>query len=242
MKKTAIITGGAIRVGKAISLALAKDGYDIALIYNSSAAEAKNTAKEIEKLKVKCSIYKCDISKLANIKKTFSEIFKKHKHITLLVNNASIFERHSMAETTEDIYDRHFDINLKAPFFITQEYYNYCKKSKIHGHTVNILDSYILSNNPSHFAYLLTKKALFEFTKMSALELGPVLRVNGVSIGLLLPSEDWSQSKIDKRVETTPLKKKTTLKNITDTILFLNNNDNITGNNILVDSGLNLKH
>jgi NAD(P)-dependent dehydrogenase (short-subunit alcohol dehydrogenase family) len=241
MNKIALITGGAIRVGKAICLGLAKQGFDIIFIYNSSSKQALETKREIEALGRNCFIYQCDISNASNIKNVFDEIFATHKNISLVVNNASIFEKYSLMETNEDIFDRHININFKAPFFITQKYGEYCFKNNVLGaNIVNVLDSYIETNSTAYFIYLLTKKSLLNLTKMSAVELGKKVRVNAISIGLLLPSQDWNEEKIAEKTKQTPLNKRITTEDIVNSIIALNENQALTGNNIFVDGGLQL--
>lgn len=237
--KTAIVTGGAKRVGRAISLALAHSGYDIAVIYHSSTDEAATLKAEVEKLGRKITLYKADIAEHAQVITTIDKILSEQKNVRLLVNNASIFEKHSFAKTDEDIFNRHMNINFKAPFFLTQKFAEYSQKQGSTGHVVNILDSYIFQSKSPYFVYLLTKKALLDLTKMAALEQNISLRVNSISIGLLLTSEDWSQEKIEEKAQKLPVKRAAKLSEITDAILFLDNNQYITGENIAVDGGIN---
>ncbi len=236
MEKYALVTGGAIRVGKAICERLAAEGYGIIALYNSSQKEAEELKGSIRN----CSIYQCDISNIKSIRLTLKEVFSEVKNITLLVNNASIFEKYNFEETTEEIFDRHFDINLKAPFFITQSYYEYCKENKIDGHIINILDSYISTNNGAYFAYLLSKKSLHDFTMMSAKNLAPDVRVNAVSLDSVLPSKYWNEESMKKKMAELPLKSPIKLDDITSAICYLDNAKNVTGQNIFVDSGHHL--
>jgi pteridine reductase len=242
--KTAIVTGGAKRVGRAISIFLAEQGYNIAIIYNSSQAQAIEVAEEIKNnpksIGRETFLYKCDLNDNTQINQTVSRILSEHNNVHLLVNNASIFEKFSFLSTTEDIFDRHMNINFKAPFFLTQKYAEYCKKQGFCGHVVNILDSYITTNSPIYFIYLLTKKMLAEFTEMVAREQGGVIRVNGVSIGLLLASEYWNDAQIELKAQSLPIKRQGKLAEITKTIGFLDENQYITGENIFVDGGLKL--
>jgi pteridine reductase len=231
--KAALITGGAIRVGKALSLAMARDGYDIALHYNNSAAAAHATAEEIRSIGVKCELIQTD---LGNSQAT-SQLIDKAKfafpHLCALINSASIFEKHSLANTSEDIFDRHMNINFKAPFILTQKFAEECKQGVI----INILDTYITKNTGAYFAYLLSKKALYELTNMSAKNLAPNIRVNGICIGSLLASEHWSESDIIAHTNALPLQKTPTVDDITDALCYLTASDYLTGQCIFVDSG-----
>jgi NAD(P)-dependent dehydrogenase (short-subunit alcohol dehydrogenase family) len=237
--KIAIVTGGAKRVGRAISLALASAGYDVAVIYNSSAADAQTLKAEVEAMGRNITLHKADLNEYSSTISVISQILEQNNNVKLLVNNASIFEKHSFAQTDEDIFDRHMNINFKAPFFLTQKYSEYCRKHGFAGHVVNVLDSYVFQHKTPYFIYLLSKKALLDLTKMVALEAESSLRVNSVSIGLLLPSEDWSEERIAQRAQQLPIKRAAKLSEITDAILFLDKNQYITGENIAVDGGLN---
>ena len=241
--KQAIITGGAIRVGKSIASQLASDGYDVIIIYNSSSKQAEETKADIEQNSSQlCHIYQCNLQHKQNIDEFFSKISNEHQNISLLVNNASIFEKADFEETDEDIFDRHMAINFKAPFFLTQKFSEYVKANKIeNANVINILDSYITSNSGAYFAYLLSKKALYEFTNMSAKQLGPSIRVNSISIGYLLASEYWDEEQIEERAKELPLKTKSHLQDVNDAVKYLNNSKYLTGNNIFVDSGHHLK-
>lgn len=243
MVKQALITGGAVRVGRALSLAMAENGYEVIIIYNSSENKAESLKEEIENRKQKAYIYQCDISKIDNINKVFENIFEEHKNIELLINNSSIFEKKDYLDTEEEFFDAHFDINLKAPFFITQKFAKYCNSLNYNGdfNVINIIDSYITTNNSAYFAYLMSKKSLADFTKMAALELAPNIRVNAISPGMILPSVGWGEQKIDKKTNDMPLGKKPKLEDITNAAIYLNDNISITGNNIFIDSGLQLK-
>lgn len=238
--KTAIVTGGAKRVGKAISIFLAKCGYDVAIIYNSSETQAIEVKTEIELLGRETFLYKCDLNNSTDVNQIVSNVFKERKNIKLLINNASIFEKFNFAETNEDIFDRHLNINFKAPFFITQKYAEYCKNNAIQGHVINISDAYTVTNNPTYFIYLQTKKMLADFTKMAAKELEETMRVNAVSIGFLLPSEYWNEAQISARAKNLPIKRQAKMEEILQTIAFLDENQYITGENIFVDGGLSL--
>ncbi len=231
----AIVTGGAIRVGKAISLALAKAGYDIILVYNGSTELANQVATQIKALDRVCHIHKCDLGKKENIDKLFADISKKYDDIKLLVNNASVFEKYSFMETSEEVFDKHFSVNLKAPFFLTQNFTRYINKRPYieSGHVVNILDIKVSSVNTGHFVYHQTKKALNDFTKMAAVDLAPKIRVNSISPGTVLPNKSDDDAGLD-------LSKYPKLKELTEAIINLDSSKSLTGQNIVIEKDPNL--
>ena len=233
-KRAALVTGGAVRVGKAIALALAQEGYDIALHYNSSEKEALKTKKEIEKLGSACEIFKADISVAQNTKKLISDAAKKFPNLNVLVNSASIFEKASFLETDEDFFDRHFNVNLKAPFFLSK----YFAERKT-GNIINILDTHVTSHKTSFFAYLLSKKSLRDLTLQLAAELGPKIRINAVAPGIILPSKGREDDYIKTLEKKLPLGKISSTKEVVESIKFILQS-NLTGQIIYTDGGRNL--
>lgn len=186
MKKAALITGGAERIGKEIALTLADLGYNIALHYNSSQDKALQTKEEIKHKKVNCEIFRANFSDEGEISKMFKEVLKQFD-ISLLINSASIFSESSLTDNNFSNFDKFFNINFKAPYMLTKLFANYYLSSELptnakeSGIIINILDTKIAKNKSLSFDYLLSKKALKEFTKMSAVALSPKIRVNGIA-------------------------------------------------------------
>ena len=130
---------------------------------------------------------------------------KEFPDLSVLVNNASIFEPSKIIETTEELFDSHFDINFKAPFFLTKSF----AESVESGNIVNILDTKISGNSSPYAAYLLDEEDVFRraLTRMAAKEFAPRIRVNAISPGLILPQSGKDQVYFDKLTEKIPLKK-----------------------------------
>ncbi|MFN8577778.1 MAG: SDR family oxidoreductase [Candidatus Sericytochromatia bacterium] len=233
MKEAVLITGSAIRLGRAIALDFAKKGYDIALHYNSSEEQAKNTVEEIEKLGVSCKAFKFDLSKTIELEENINKVFDYYPNLNVLVNSASAYTHGEIKETKIEDYEALFDINLKAPFFLTKFFAKNCNK----GNIINIIDNKISYNQNAYSAYILTKKSLYELTKLSALEFAPNIRVNAVSPGVILPASVRTEEYINYRINGIPLKMKGNEKNISDAIFSLIDNDFITGQIITVDGG-----
>ena len=237
MKGTALITGGAKRIGRAIALSLAGKEYNIALHYRTSQQDAESAASDIRSKGVECELFQCDLSDSDKVATLIPRVFERCPDCSLLVNNASVFQRARLMETDEALFDRHFNTNLKAPFFLSRDFARLCRK----GHIINILDTKISRTLVEYFAYTLTKKALFEFTRMAAKELGPSIRVNGVSPGLILPSADLGPEDFEKMGDRVPLKTTGNPASIVSAVHFLIDNTFITGECIFVDGGEHLK-
>ena len=235
---TALITGGTKRIGREISLALASKGFNIALHYNNAGAEALDAlTREIHKKGVECRPFKCDFADFKAVSTLIGEVLESFPDLEALVNNASIFEPSSIKETTEALFDSHLNINFKAPFFISKEFAQNVKQ----GNIINILDTKIKGNNPPYAAYLLTKKALSEFTRMAAIEFAPLIRVNAVAPGLILPHSGNDQAYFDKLVQKIPLKKRGYPEDIAKAVCFFIESKFITGETIFIDGGESLR-
>lgn len=237
MRSCALITGSAKRIGKEIALTLAKNGYDIALHYNNSKDSAIKTQNEIEKLGVNCKLFKCDLSNTKQSSKLIETVVKELANLDTLINSASIFERASLLDSSNNLIDNTFNINLVSPLILMRDFAKNVKK----GNILNILDGKISNNNYSHFVYSLTKKGLLDLTYLSANEFAPNIRVNGIAPGLILPPDGDDYSYMDKLSQKIPLKSVGNTQDIVDGVLFLLKSSYITGEVIFIDGGLHLK-
>lgn len=228
-----LITGGAKRIGEALVRHFARQGYDIALHYNRSAREAKKLAAELEKLGAKCHLFSHDLQESEGIPKLMQQVKKSLPNCTALINNASVFERAELMDTDEALFDRQFAVNFKAPFFLTQAFAKTMKK----GCVINMLDTDIVETRGSHFAYLLSKKTLAEFTVMAARSLGPGIRVNGICPGCMLPSDQNEKQYEQKMKGVVPLKSNPGLEELAEAASWLVGQKHITGQLIFVDGG-----
>jgi pteridine reductase len=233
----AIVTGGAVRIGRAISLALADAGYDIILVFHNSFEEAREVSSLVEAKGRRCYLHKCDISRKENIDNLFVDITRKYDDVRLLVNSAAIFGKYSFHETSEQLYDTHMNINLKAPFFIAQNYVQYLgKRAHIaNPHIVNIVDKKTEGVNTGHFIYHISKLGLLDLTMALAKDLAPKVRVNAISPASILPSNHFELGKKQhQHLELTDEAKKA-LKLLTDKLIELDKATDSTGKNVVVD-------
>ena len=237
MKKAALITGGAKRIGAELALFLAKKGYDIAIAYNRSKEDAQKIGREIAKHGSRCEIFKSDFSKVEEASRLVPKVFKKFPHISLLINNASVFERSLISDTTLELLDRAISINFKTPFILSRDFARLCQT----GNIINILDARITSNRSTYAAYSLSKKALAELTRMAAVEFAPKIRVNGIAPGLILPPAGKNKRYLEKLALNIPLQKKGSVENIKSALQFLLENDYVTGQIIFCDGGEHLQ-
>lgn len=235
-KPAALITGSAKRLGKAIAINLAQHGFDIILHYRNSEKEAEETARKIRSMGCECETLMGDLEDSKMVKKMIPAALKSFPSLSLLVNNASVFERVSLLQASTDHYDRTMTVNLKAPVLLSRDFARYVGK----GHIVNILDTKAMRTHSVYFSYTLSKKALLEFTRMAAVELGPEVRVNAVGPGLILPPEGKDNDYLKRLGQKVPLKRHGEPRDISRAVLFLVENTFITGECIHVDGGEHL--
>jgi NAD(P)-dependent dehydrogenase (short-subunit alcohol dehydrogenase family) len=236
MNKSALITGGAKRLGQAISLSLAERGYDIAVHYNSSEKEANETAEAIREKGRRAGVFQANLSDINQVRALIPSVFEVFPECSVLVNSASIFENVGFNDVTENIYDRDFTTNFKAPFFLTQDF----SKRESSEIIINMLDMRVNKIETEHFSYNLTKKLLRDFTLMAAKVLGPKIRVNGICPGPILPPPDKDIVYLEKIAKNTPLKKPGSPDYIIKAVNYILDNDFVTGQCLFVDGGQHL--
>lgn len=236
MSRTVLITGSAQRVGKEIAKFLAKEGYNIALHYNKSDLAAKNLAQELLIYKRRVKTYQADLTNAKNCYGLIERVKNEFPDFDVLINSASIFERKDFLEVDEGFLHENFAINFYAAFNLTQQFAKLCKKGDI----INISDSKVETNTPAFFAYLLSKKTLSEFSKMSALRLAPDIRVNQISPGTILPNKDTPNESIDGTNHKLPSKKNASPYELCKTLNHILANPHYYGQNFFINGGENL--
>ncbi len=238
MNKTALITGASKRIGRSITFHLANKGWNIAVHFNDSEKEAMLLAKQLETdfPGQKFRIFKANLADINDVFELFSSVQKEFSEIHLLVNNASVFEKGYLRETSPELFARQIDINLKAPFFLTRKFANNCAS----GNIINFVDTRINSNKSDYIAYSLSKKGLWELTKMAALELAPNIRVNAIAPGVTLAPADKDDYYLQNLAQTIPMKKPGGVEPILKSIDFILENNHLTGQLIFADGGENL--
>ncbi len=229
----ALVTGGAIRVGRAIALKLAKEGYDIALHYNGSEAAAKSTQLEIEALGGDSLLIKSDLKLLANPKEIIN-LASELGELQVLVNSAAIFPENDSIEQPLNDFNQVMDINLKAPLLLAQAF---AQSKPSNGHIINILDNRIKNPAGDHLVYRLSKAALWHLTECLAKELAPNIQVNGLGLGAIMAPPGASEDHFMRMANQIPLNRTGSPEAIADAVAFLVAQSFITGAIIPVDGG-----
>ena len=237
MKTYALITGGSDRIGKAVAIHLAKQGYHLVLHYNSAKEKAENLQMHIESTyKVKVELLQINFLK----ENDFNHIFEdfKNKNITseVLVNCASDFISSSFNEQGSELFDKEMTINLKIPYLLTKAFARVFGK----GNIINFVDTKVAKNKTVHLDYILSKKLLKDFTKISAVELAPNIRVNAIAPGLILPPEGKDESYLLNLAKDIPLKTIGNLDEILKAFQFILDSYFFTGQILYIDGGEHL--
>ncbi len=239
--KTAIVTGGAIRLGRALALGLAEEGVNVVLHYCHSQAAAEQTGREIEARGVATELVRANFENLeAAAEDIVTAGLERFGSVEVLINSAAIFEAGTLSETSIDLWDRHFDINLKAPFFLAKAFARQFQKSPAErGHILNILDWRAThpSAGTSHLAYTIAKSGLAALTKALAVELGPKIQVNGIAPGAILPAPGTSEAGFQDLAHQNPLNRVGSPTEIVKSAVYLLKSDFLTGEILHVDGG-----
>jgi len=231
-RKTAFVTGGAKRLGHAVALHLAGQGYNIALHYHDSKSEAMATAQAIYKKRVRCELFCCDLADETAVSGLLPKVHKAFPDLAVLVNNASIFIPNKLNDRDLTLFKAHWDINFKAPYILSCAFARLAKKGQI----INFIDTNVAKHFSRYADYLLTKKALYEFTQMAAVQWGPKIRVNGISPGMILPPVHRQDDR-KARAARIPLKRVGAPQYVLQALQYLLDNDYVTGQVIAVDGG-----
>jgi pteridine reductase len=237
-RPAALVTGGAVRLGRAIALALAGAGYDIALHYGRSAEAAVSTAEEIRALGAACHTVQADLRDAEALPGLVGAARAALPGLAALVNSASAYTQATIGATTAAIFDEQLAVNLRAPLLLTRAFAEQVGR----GSVVNIVDNKVGFNQFQYAAYLLAKKGLAELTRMAAVEFAPAIRVNGVAPGVVLPAGTRSEEYIAWRVSGIPLRRQGSTDDIAGAILFLLRSPFVTGQILTVDGGESVAH
>lgn len=237
--RVAIVTGGAVRLGKALALALAREGVRLAIHYNQSSGPAEQTALEIKELGSDAVAIQADLSQAAQATLVVEGAASHFGQVDILVNSAAIFEPADLVHTTEATWDRHFAINLKAPFFLSQAFAVHVGKKRP-GRVVSIADWRGLHPDSGYLAYSLTKAGVLAMTKALALALAPNIQVNAIAPGAILPPPGRGQDYMDSLAENIPLRRVGSPDEIAKALLFLLRSEFVTGETIFVTGGEHL--
>jgi NAD(P)-dependent dehydrogenase (short-subunit alcohol dehydrogenase family) len=232
----ALVTGSARRVGRAIALDLARRGARVAIHYRSSERDAREALAGIRALDADADLFQADLVDDSQRMRLVDGVARRFGGLDILVNSASVFGPARLADTSEAVWDEQFDANAKAPFFVAQSAAA-IMKSTGRGKIVNIADTAGESIWPQYLPYSLSKAALLAVTRGLAKSLAPEIQVNAVAPGPVEFPENYSEEQKRKAVERTLLKRAGSADDVVRAVVFLIENDYVTGEVLHVDGG-----
>ena len=235
--KVVLITGGAVRIGRAISEALISAGCIVFCHYNSNEKKALNLKKNYPDIQ----LLQGDLKNADTPRFLIHEVVKITGTIDILINNAAIFPKTPLGTVTEKNWNDVFDINLKSTFFLSQEAGLIMMKNCF-GKIINIADTSGLKPWPSYIPYSITKSGVISLTKGLAKALAPHVLVNCINPGPVLIPEDYSEIQVNQAIDKTLLKRVGNANDIANAVRFLlEDGDYITGIILSVDGGRSIK-
>jgi NAD(P)-dependent dehydrogenase (short-subunit alcohol dehydrogenase family) len=236
---TALITGAARRIGRAIALDLAAHGWRVAIHYRRSRDEAEALAGEIDRAGGTAAALYANLGDINDVQALIGSCGQTLGTPTCLVNNASEFFLDTMGSVTPAGWDTHLDINLKAPVFLAQALYANLPDG-VEGNVINIIDQRVWRPTPDFFSYTISKAGLWTATQTLAQAMAPRVRVNAIGPGPVLQSVHQTQSDFAAETLSTPLQRGPSLPEIAAAVRFILATPSMTGQMIALDGGQHL--
>lgn len=247
--RTVLVTGSAKRLGREIALALAKDGWQVAVHYRDSLEDATKTVADCARLAGASASFRANLANEAAVRNLLPQIIARFGRVDAVVNSASTFEHDTASTFGFAAMEKHMRSNAGAAILLAQALHAHvlaredsenAAKRGPQGVVVNLLDQKLWNQNPDFFSYTLSKAALEAANTLLAMALAPQLRVVGVAPGLTLTSHLLTQEKFEALHQLSPLGRSSTTADVAATVKFAIDNQSITGTTLLVDGGQHL--
>lgn len=236
MQQTVLITGAAQRIGRALALDFAQNGFDVCVHYHHSKEEAQTLAGEIHQLGRKAYLICADLSKEDEVQQIFPTLLEQVKAISVLINSASTFKYDKVESATRESWEYHLEPNLRAPFVLSQAF----AKQTESGLIINLIDQRVWNLTPHYATYTLSKFGLWGLTQTMALALAPQIRVNAIGPGPTLRNVHQSEEQFAQQCKNTPLQRGGSLEEICAAARFFACAPSVTGQMIAIDGGQHL--
>jgi NAD(P)-dependent dehydrogenase (short-subunit alcohol dehydrogenase family) len=237
MRGSALVTGAGKRIGRVIALELARAGFDIAAHHGQSRDDAETLVEEVKAYGHRAVAINADLTDDDAVSSLIPRAFEALGPLSLLVNNASVFQDDRIDTLTPQSWDAHLKTNLETPVRLAQAFARQAPDGAL---IVNILDQRVWKPTPQFFSYSVSKAGLWFATRTLAQALAPKVRVNGVGPGPTLPSIHQSEEDFTAEARNTPLERHATPQEIARAVLYLVDAPSVTGQMIAVDGGQHL--
>ncbi|MCE2516661.1 MAG: SDR family oxidoreductase [Alphaproteobacteria bacterium] len=240
--RSVLITGGAVRVGRHLALALGEAGWDVHLHYRSKAAEAEDAAHQIHRSGGQCWLHQADLAD-PDAAEALINALPVHDGVMALINNASLFELDTAENVSAAMINIHMAVNMTAPALMIK---TLAARIEPHfpltrGVAINITDAKLSGLNPDYFSYTLSKIALDGLTTLAAQAYAPHLRVNGIAPGITLRSGDQTDDDYKIAHRRNPLRQGARLEDISRAAIMMLDTMAMTGHTVTIDGGLHLQ-
>lgn len=233
--RTALITGGARRLGRALCCALADAGANVVVHYHQSESEARGLVAELEEKGGRAWSICADLSNAEEVDALAGLLPEQASDVDILINNASIFPEDKLGDLNAESFQHNMQINALAPFQLARSIVTNG------GDVINLLDARMDDHDKEHISYHLSKRMLFNLTRLMAVEFAPKVRVNAVAPGLILPPEGKDEGYLNDLAHTNPLQTHGEPEDVVGAALFLLQSPFVTGQVIFVDGGRHMR-
>ncbi|MBP5638876.1 MAG: SDR family oxidoreductase [Victivallales bacterium] len=235
--KRVLITGAARRIGRAIAEAFAAEGYAVVVHCHHSSEEASALAEDLKQTYCRPEIraVSCDLTAADAPARLMDDVLSDGG-LDVLVNNASVYRRGTLASLSPELLDGDLDINFRAPFELMRCYRNRCSSGCI----INLLDYRVRLADPASAGYAIAKKALADVSEAAALEWAPSFRVNAIAPGIVIPPEGVPKERMQRLIDKIPTRCRTTESDVAKAALFLAETPSVNGQILYLDGGLHL--
>jgi hypothetical protein len=235
--KTALITGAARRLGRAIALSLAREGVHVVIHYNRSQTDAESLRREVESLGASAWLAQGDLADPRQTEAVFDQALACAGAVDILVNNASIFREDTVWDAGAESLEENLRIHAVSPLILSRR----LAAQERSGRIVNILDTRVTVYDRAHASYHISKRALTSLTRMLAIELAPRVTVNAVAPGLILPPAGQDDTYLERLARANPLKTHGSASDVAEAVLFLVRARFSTGQILFIDGGYHMK-
>jgi len=239
--RVALVTGAADRIGATLARSLAGNGYKVLVHYRSSTSDAEAVVATIRSAGGDAASVQADLCTRAERRTLVERASAVFGPLTVLVNNASLFEPDSVDDLTEELWDRHLAVHLEAPAFLTRDFAAQLP-ADAEGNVINIIDERVLHLSPAYFSYTLSKAALWDMTRTLAQSLAPRIRVNAIGPGPILPHKRQSDDAFAQSVQSAMLQRSASPEEIAEAVVFLLKSRSMTGQMLALDGGKHLEY
>jgi len=237
----ALITGASDRIGAAMARALSAAGHAVVIHYRSQANGAARIVSEIETCGGRAVAIRADLSDRAERGALIADAAAPFGPLTILINNASVFDADSAFDVNEELWDRHFSVHAEAPIFLSRDFAGQLPAG-VEGNIINMIDERVLHPTPAYFSYSLSKSVLWTATRTMAQTMAPQVRVNAIGPGPVLPSAGQSDADFETSVKSLPLRRHADPEQIAQGVLAILSMPAFTGQMLALDGGKHLDY